>query len=500
LTAALCRIFLKEGFRVAPFKAQNMALNSAATPEGLEIGRAQAVQAEAAGIPPTVDMNPVLIKPSTDTSSQVIFRGRVWDQVSASDYHRRRIKELFPVVVECYRRLAAVYDIIVLEGAGSPAEINLRAGDIVNMRMAEAAGAACLLVGDIDRGGVFAALLGTLELIEEKERARIRGFIINKFRGDYSLLEPGVRFIEQRLQKPCLGVVPYLSDIGIEEEDGVAMEDRRPVDRVWSNDRDSHRPLRVGVIALPHLANFTDFDALASEPSVAIAFVTRAGDLALADVVIVPGSKQTIHDLAWLRREGFVAAIETHVREAGLTVGICGGMQMLGKEVLDPENMEGGGHVAGLGLLPIRTVLAREKVTVRARAVLTTPRLFGREMTDARPNGYEIHLGQTRYTNEAVPLFSIVREGSEEELADGACSEDERTIGTYLHGLLDSDPFRHAFLRAARAARQLEPPRSFSHFSAEREARFDRLAEHVRRAIKLETLFEWLGLEPVGSN
>jgi adenosylcobyric acid synthase len=309
LVAALCRILVQDGYRVAPFKAQNMALNSAATPEGLEIGRAQAMQAEAAGIPSNVDMNPVLIKPSSDTGAQVVVRGLVWGQVTAADYHRRRVEELFPLVLESYRRLASAHDIIVLEGAGSPAEINLKARDIVNLRMAEAADAACLLVGDIDRGGVFASLLGTLELLEAHERARVRGFAINKFRGDESLLRPGVEMIERRLGKPCVGVIKHLPEVGLDEEDSVALEERRSVAQLWREEKTPDRRLRIGVIALPYMSNFTDFDALAAEPAVSLSYLTRAEEVAQADVVILPGTKQTISDLDWLKRCGLDCAI-----------------------------------------------------------------------------------------------------------------------------------------------------------------------------------------------
>ena len=282
-----------------------MSLNSAATPDGGEIGRAQALQAEACRVIPRVEMNPVLIKPSTDTGAQVILLGKIWGQVTAWDYHTRRVEQLFPEVLDAYERLARDHDLILLEGAGSPAEINLREHDIVNMRMAHAADAACLLVGDIDRGGVFASLFGTLELLESEDRARIRGFVINKFRGDESLLRPGITAMEERLGVPCVGVVPYLPDLGLDEEDGVALEDRASTQRRWSNCATGpERSLRIGVIALPHMANFTDFDALAMEPSVSLAFLEHTEEMAAADVLILPGSKQTLQDLEWLDRRG----------------------------------------------------------------------------------------------------------------------------------------------------------------------------------------------------
>lgn len=508
LVAALCRIFKQEGFSVAPFKAQNMALNSAATPDGFEIGRAQAMQAEAAGIAPTVDMNPVLIKPSSEVGAQVVVRGRVWGEMTASDYHRRRVEELFPIVVESYERLAAKHDIIILEGAGSPAEINLKRRDIVNMRMAERADAACVLVGDIDRGGVFASLLGTLELLEADERARIRGFIINKFRGDESLLTPGVRMIEERIDKPCVGIVKYLHDINLDEEDSVALEDKyaRGTERSLPEivrldamlDQKAERRLRIAVIHLPHISNFTDFDALASEPSVALQFINRADDVACADVLIIPGTKRTIDDLQWLRQRGFDQAVIAHTQR-GLTVGICGGMQMLGHEIADPVGLESGGRAPGLGLLPLRTVLAKNKVTVRARGQLLKSQLFGYEVECDQLTGYEIHLGATEYDPEAQPLMQLRRENNKHDpgtaMTDGATSDDKRIIGTYLHGFFDDDSFRHAFLHAARQACELAPPQSLASVTAEREHRFDRLADHVRHALDLDTMLDWLNLQ-----
>src|SRR5579863_4607758 len=369
VTAGLGRIFSDEGIRVAPFKAQNMSLNSAATPDGREIGRAQALQAEACRVVPCAEMNPILIRPSSDTGSQVVLLGRVWGQVTASDYHQRRVEDLFPAVLESYRILAARHHLILLEGAGSPAEINLRKHDIVNMRMAHAADASCLLVGDIDRGGVFAALLGTMELLEPEDRLRIRGFVINKFRGDVELLRPGVEMMEERLGIPCAGVVPFLQNLGLEEEDGVAMDDRRTVKRAWQDTAEGaspERPLRIGVVAVPHMANFTDFDALAAEPSVSLAFLEDPADISLADVVVLPGSKQTLDDLDWLRECRFATHVASH---PGMLIGICGGFQMLGLSVEDPAGVESSGvprTIPGLGLLPVRTALRGQKTVRRA--------------------------------------------------------------------------------------------------------------------------------------
>lgn len=502
LTAALGRILADEGYRVAPFKAQNMSLNSAATPDGREIGRAQALQAEACRVPATAEMNPILIKPSSDTGAQVVVLGRVWEQISAADYHQRRVEELFPVVLESYQKLGAEYEIILIEGAGSPAEINLKAHDIVNMRMARAAQAACLLVGDIDRGGVFASLLGTMELLEPWERALIRGFAVNKFRGDLELLRPGITMIEERIQLRCAGVIPYLHDLGLDEEDGVALEDRRTALRSWggvTTERDSpDRPLRIGVVAFPHLANFTDFDALAMEPSVALAFLERAEDVKFADLLILPGSKQTLHDLDWLEEKGFSSAIREYraraARRAGI-FGICGGMQMLGRVVEDPGGAESGGQpcsAGALGLLPIATVLNAEKVTRPVRGLVQPSQLFGQPVTERSFQGYEIHLGETIYENPANPFSEITRRGSDTVLRDGAVSSDGFVMGTYVHGLFDDDAFRHSFLIGARTATGLVPPRQVAFVSADRQRRIDRLADHVRRALDMELIKSWL--------
>jgi adenosylcobyric acid synthase len=494
LTAALGRILADEGYRVAPFKAQNMSLNSAATPDGREIGRAQALQAEACRVPPRAEMNPVLIKPSTDTCAQVVILGRVWGQVSAADYHQRRVEELFPLVVNAYQTLAAEYEIVLLEGAGSPAEINLKARDIVNMRMAQAAGAACLLVGDIDRGGVFASLLGTVELLEPGERALLRGFVINKFRGDLRLLEPGIETMSRRIGLPYAGVVPFLPDLGLDEEDSVSLEERPSARRAWNpREEGPNRRLRIGVLAFPHLANFTDFDALAAEPSVALAFLDDPEDIAHADLLILPGSKQTLDDLAWLRTRGFEPAIQAFCGRAGI-IGICGGMQMLGLSIEDPRGVESDGTPRwerGLSILPIRTTLQAEKVTRQARGRV-------RKWADASScptiEGYEIHMGETIYEEGACPFAEIQRAGESVTRADGCVAAARRAFGTYLHGIFHDDPFRHIFLAAARAACGLTPPEQRSFFAAERERRIDRLANHVRRGLDMRLIHACLGI------
>jgi adenosylcobyric acid synthase len=488
LTAALCRIFAQRGYTVAPFKSQNMSLNSAATIEGLEIGRAQALQAEAAGIAASVHMNPVLIKPSGDCSSQVVVRGKIWGQISAADYHQRRVEELMPAVCESYQKLASSYQVIILEGAGSPAEINLKQHDIANMRMAEMAHAACLLVGDIDRGGVFASLLGTVELLDPAERDRIRGFCINKFRGDLSLLEPGVRMMEERLGKPCLGVVPYLPDLALEEEDSVGLP---PVTRTgWSiSHHTPDRPLRIAVVALPSFSNFTDFDSLRAEPAVDLLFCRSVEPLANADVVILPGSKQTMRDLEWMREAGLDQAVLDHAR-FGLVVGICGGMQMLGLELSDPLGIEQHGCMPGLGLLPISTTMQAQKVTRLCSGTIHGGRLFGQPLPEGRIAGYEIHVGKTLYLDHAEPFATLISG----EL-DGCISADRQILGSYLHGIFDEDCFRHAFVTAARTFRKLAPPSVLNPWKAQREESLDRLALQVSRSLDMQRIFSWVGVE-----
>jgi adenosylcobyric acid synthase len=495
LTAALCRIFAQQGYRVAPFKSQNMSLNSAATAEGLEIGRAQALQAEAAGIAASVHMNPILLKPAGKMTSQVIVHGKIWGRLSAAEYHQRRVEELLPIVRESYTKLAAENDVIVLEGAGSPAEINLKQHDIVNMRMAELANASCLLVGDIDRGGVFASLLGTVELLDPEERARIRGFVINKFRGDVLLLAPGIRMMEDRLQKPCLGVVPYINDLLLEEEDSLGLPASGTlVDVRWS-EATSSRPLRIAVVAFPSLSNFTDFDSLRMEPSVALQFCRKPEHLLGADVVILPGSKQTVDDLRWMQAEELDVAVKQRAR-TGLVAGICGGMQMLGETILDPNGVETRGSIRGLELLPISTTMQAEKITIASAGQLAVPMLFGQMVGEVTLQGYEIHVGETHNTGKAQPFAYLTRRATEksESVTDGCVSQDTRIFGTYLHGLFDADNFRHIFIDAARKFYHLDPAIALNNRQTKRQESFDRLAREVRQSLDMQEIFEWAGL------
>ena len=492
-TAALCRIFARAGYRVAPFKAQNMSLNSAATIDGFEIGRAQALQAEAAGIPPSMHMNPILIKPSGDASSQVVVRGKLWRNLDARTYHEHRAITLLPIVEASYRELASHHDVVVLEGAGSPAEINLKDSDIVNMRMAKLAEAPCLLVGDIDRGGVFASLLGTCELLDEKERSYVRGFIINKFRGDQSLLMPGVRMMEERLRKPCLGVVPYIRHLELDEEDSVGLGNRAVAP--WTAPQAASDRLQVGVIAFPSISNFTDFDPLLAEPSVSLHYVRHAAELASAGVVILPGSKQTVSDLRWLREYGFEPALRKHAESGGLIVGVCGGFQMLGKEICDPHGVEDRGSEQGFGLLPIKTTMAKEKITVPASGVVERFALFGAESCPHKVSGYEIHMGETEYLTGALPFASLVRSNQAgHAFADGCVSKNRHIFGTYLHGIFDQDEFRHEFLRAACGALHLSIPAELTAWKARREQQLDLLADTFAQALDLDAIFGFVDL------
>ena len=488
LTAALCRIFADQGVSVAPFKSQNMSLNSSATLEGLEIGRAQALQAEAARIPASVHMNPILLKPAGNMTSQVVVRGKIWGRLSASDYHQRRVEELLPLVRESYEILAAKHEVIILEGAGSPAEINLKQHDIVNMRMAAIADAACLLVGDIDRGGVFASLLGTVQLLDATEQPRIRGFLINKFRGDIALLEPGVHMMEDRLQKPCLGVVPYIHHLALEEEDSLGLADITGETEPWLPENVRARPLRIAVVALPSSSNFTDFDALRHEPSVSLRFCREPSQLALADLIILPGSKQTVEDLLWMRRQGIDSCVVAHAAQ-GLVVGICGGMQMLGTAIVDSLAMEHGGQADALGLLPFTTHMNPDKVTRAVTGRLSLSMLFGQRVPAIDIDGYEIHIGETMYADGAQ-AFSILN-GHE---PDGGISPDTRIFGTYLHGIFDDDTFRHTFLAAARSFHQLAPVDRFENWREKREDSFNLLADTVRESLDLPRIFDWVGL------
>ena len=483
--AALCRILRQDGFKVAPFKAQNMALNSYATREGHEIGRAQAMQAQAAGIEPHVDMNPILLKPTSDVGSQVIINGKVFGNYRGEDYYRLK-PQLLDAVSAAYRRLAMRYEIIVLEGAGSPVEMNLKDRDVVNMKMAEIADARCILVADIDRGGVFASLVGTYSLLEPVERDRFGGFLINKFRGDLSLFTTGIDFLENRLSQPCLGVIPYLHDHCIDDEDSVSLEGRDVRPQLEDDEK-----LRVCVVGLPYISNFTDFTALESMPGVTVYYTRRLEDARVADVLVLPGSKNTIIDLVWLRENGWDGAIKAHVEAGKPLVGICGGFQMLGREIRDPWRAESEIEaVVGLNLVDVTTVLAKEKITCQATARLAEPRDFIGDSSSVLFSGYEIHLGETLLGDGARPLFRLTRLGEIEGRDDGAISDDGLVLGTYLHGLFDSaegielllNHWRKLCGKNSSAPVMVDP-------LAERERRYDILADHYRRNLKMDIIY-----------
>ena len=414
VVAALCRLLHRQGVKVAPFKPQNMALNSAVTSDGGEIGRAQALQAQAAGIAPHTDMNPVLLKPSSDTGAQVIVHGKVRADMNARDYHRYKTSAM-EAVLESYQRLRAQYEVVLVEGAGSPAEINLRARDIANMGFAEAVDCPVVLVADIDRGGVFAHLTGTLACLSESEQARVVGFVINRFRGDISLLQPGLDWLEQRTGKPVLAVLPYLHGLHLDAEDAVA------------SSQSAKGTFRVIVPVLPRISNHTDFDALRAHPEVDLQFIGPGRPIPPADLIILPGSKNTRNDLAWLTQQGWPDAIRKHLRYGGKVIGICGGFQMLGASVDDPHGVEGvPGSMAGLGLLDMATELTQQKQLLQVSGQCE----FGAE--PATVSGYEIHMGVSAGTALQRPAFHI------EGRPEGARSADDQILGSYLHGMFDT--------------------------------------------------------------
>lgn len=493
LVAALCRLYARRGFRVAPFKAQNMALNSFVTPEGGEIGRAQAFQAEAAGIEPHVDMNPVLLKPNSQTGSQVIVLGRPLKEMSVREYHAYQ-REVWPVVTGALGRLRAQNDLVVVEGAGSVAEINLRDHDIVNLKVALHTLAPVILVGDIDRGGVFASLFGTVELLEPAERELVKAFVINKFRGDASLLDSGLRFLEERTSIPSLGVIPYLQDWRGDEEDSLGIDDRLHTGR-------ADAPLGVAVVRLPFISNYTDFDALSREDDVSVRYVTSSEELESAKAIILPGTKSTMHDLSWLRERGLADAITRKAAAGVPIIGICGGYQMLGRVLRDPQNVESAASLSqGLGLLDVETVFTGEKRTVRVTGELTGAGM-GPEGTPLR--GYEIHMGRSARGAGVRPLLRLRGQGGNAHAhahEDGAVSADGVVVGSYLHGLFDHPQLRNRFLNRLReaaglAARAPGNDSGLKHEADEKAASLDRLCDHVASHIDLGLLDSIVGIE-----
>ena len=478
IVAALCRIFRQDGFQVAPFKAQNMALNSFVTKEGGEIGRAQAVQAEAAGIEPSVHMNPVLLKPQADANSQVIVLGKVTKNLDASEYYNYT-PYLLKTIEDSLNQLRSAYDIIVIEGAGSPAEINLKEKEIANMRIAKIAGAPVLLVGDIDRGGVFASLIGTLELLTKEERDLIKGFIINKFRGDLELLKPGLDFLEKRTNKPVLGVIPYFRDIAIAQEDSVYLDERQTCP--------ANGDVDVAIIRLPHISNYDDFDPL-EELGCTVRYVTSAHELDDPDLIILPGTKSTIADLIYLQHQGLAQAI-THRADAGTPViGICGGYQMLGKNIHDPYKVESPeDNIAGLGLLDNETTFNRDKTTTQVKAQVIADDGLLKGLKGLEVTGYEIHMGQTE-NQDYLPAFQVLETPQgKADYFDGAIDSNGRIFGTYIHGLFHNTDFTHAFLNRLRQLRGLPAAAAMS---VNRQEQYDKLAKIIRQNLDMSQVYK----------
>ncbi len=459
VVAGLCRVLKRHGISVVPFKPQNMALNSAVTPEGGEIGRAQAVQAQAAGLESHTDMNPILLKPSSDMGAQVIVHGRALSHMQARDYHDYK-KVAMAAVLESHQRLSEQYEAIMVEGAGSPAEVNLREGDIANMGFAEAVDCPVVLVADIDKGGVFAQIVGTLELLSESERQRTAGFIINRFRGDIKLLESGLRWLEEKTGKPVFGVLPYLHGLHIEAEDAV------PRDNIVT---DSEK-FQVVVPVLPRISNHTDLDPLRLHPQVDLHFIGAGQTIPPADLIILPGSKNVRADLAWLREQGWDKAIERHLRYGGKVVGICGGYQMLGRAIHDPQGLEdSAGTSKGLGLLAIETTLQAEKQLTRVCGKLT--------LEEATVEGYEIHMGVSSGSGLKRPVATLGKHH------DGAISEDGQVLGSYLHGLFDHPEACRALLHWA----GMNEVASVDYHAIKEQA-LERLADTMEQHLDMEPL------------
>jgi adenosylcobyric acid synthase len=470
LVTGLCRLLKRRGLRVAPFKPQNMALNSAVTVDGGEIGRAQAVQAQACGITPHTDMNPVLLKPNSDSGSQIIIHGHVVAEMDACAYHAFKPKAM-DAVLESYYRLQAQYDVVLVEGAGSPAEINLRDNDIANMGFAEAVDCPVLLVANIDRGGVFAHLVGTLELLSAAEQARVVGLVINRFRGDIALLEPGIAWLQQRVKKPMIGVLPYLHSLHLESEDSLSFN-RHAV----RQDEVQGDMLHIVIPRLPRLCNHTDFDPLALHEQVALHFVAAGETIPAADLIILPGSKNVRNDLSWLCDNGWHKIIQRHLRYGGKLLGICGGFQMLGQMIHDPDGIESvAGSSQGLGLLPLETILRLKKQLCNVQGHLL--------LDDAVVGGYEIHAGCTTGAALSRPLVRL------NDRSDGAISEDGQIIGTYLHGLFEVQSACDALLRWA----GLSKPETMD-YHARRETDIARLADMLEQCLDMDQLMKLFDL------
>lgn len=481
VTAGLCRVFKQDGYKVAPFKSQNMALNSFITKEGLEMGRAQVMQAEACGIEPSVNMNPILLKPTNDVGSQVIVNGEVLGNMSARDYYKKKT-ELIPHIMEAYNNLAKEYDIIVMEGAGSPAEINLKENDIVNMGMAKLVNSPVLLVGDIDRGGVFASIAGTLMLLEEDERKMIKGTIINKFRGDVNILKPGLDMIEEITKTPVVGVVPYM-ELDIDDEDSLSER---------FNNKGTVDLIDIAVIRLPRISNFTDFNTFEYIPGVSLRYVKSVRELKDPDMIILPGTKNTMEDLKWLRESGLETQILKQAAKGKVIFGICGGYQMLGMELSDPFNVESGGTMAGMGLLPTKTVFEKEKVRTRVSGNFNEVSGILAELSYVEFEGYEIHMGQTTYDFNEEELTTIDNVNGEDIIKNEGLYKDN-VYGSYIHGIFDKEEVSKAIVESLCIHKGIDYS-SISTVDIEKykEEQYDKLAEGIRNSLDMKAIYKIL--------
>lgn len=482
LCTALCRIFAQDGYRVAPFKSQNMALNSFITSDGLEMGRAQAVQAEAAGKKASADMNPILLKPTSDTASQVIVNGRVLGSMKASEYFEYK-KKLIPDIMAAYERLALQNDIIVIEGAGSPAEINLKDNDIVNMGLAALVKAPVLLVGDIDRGGVFAQLYGTVKLLDADERARIKAFIINKFRGDASILKSGITQLEQLMELPCAGVIPY-SDVDIDDEDSLSPRLAGGV----------VKDIDIAVIRLPRISNFTDFSVFESIRNVSVRYVSCVKELGKPDIIIIPGTKNTISDMLWMRENGLEAAVKKHASDNKIIIGICGGLQILGISIADEEGSEdaSGGHIMGMGLLPVVTIFRDKKVTRQVEGIADG--LTGRysPLNGSRYSGYEIHMGESRLQADGIRENNECNT-NEKRLIDKALVQRDNVLASYIHGIFDEELGR-GLVRLVCAEKHIPFDDEGMPRKDYKEQQYDKLADIVRKSLDMDMIYGIIGV------
>lgn len=488
LCAALCRIFFQDGHLTAPFKAQNMALNSTVTPDGGEIGRAQGAQAEAAGVPASVLMNPILLKPKQDMQAQIVVMGSPYADMSARSYRSDFLPGAITLVKNCIESLKKQYEVLVIEGAGSPAEVNLKDRDIVNMKTAELADSPVLLVADIDRGGVFASIIGTLELLELGERQRVKGFIINKFRGDIELLQPGLDFLTNRTGIPVLGVIPYLHDHGIDEEDSVSLSEFKS----WG---DADAPVQIAVLQLPRISNFTDINAFIGLPDTRVHYIKKGEAIGKADLVIIPGTKNSILDLLYLKEEGYDREIIDLARQGAVIAGICGGYQMLGEELLDPLGTEAGvGSLEGLGLLPVKTTFEAVKSTHQVEGKIMAQEGFWSALNGQRVSGYEIHMGQSLVKQNSSLLEIQSRSGQPASFADGATIEGGRVFGTYLHGIFDNLNLMLVLTNTLRRDKGLPELGVKDLPLSKRGYKYDLLAQTVREALDMKELYRIMRL------